>query len=226
MIVEMANTVRVWNYNPNRGLISEQEIRDLVDVLFRGDRSFHIHGVMHESRAKPRPNGRKTLGLHMFDVMTGEHDIYLDPSGIIETFEQGRPTGGNRIAPTPEMAMGMVLAHELQHANQTIVHSSHPAAFYGHKRSRYRTRACEREARMFADDSVPLIAGVLGVEILKEQLVEVPPDELEFIADCLAETDEIVTADIVEELRHSGLNNAVNVSRIKVLLEDRGVLLS
>lgn len=221
----MANTVKVCNYNPNLGLLSEQEIRDLVDVLFRGGRSFYVYGSMHESKAKPGPSGRKTLGLHMFHTITDEHEIYLDPIGIIETFEMSRPTGGNRIAPTPEMAMGMVLAHEIQHANQTIVHSTHPTAFYGRKRSRYRTRACEREARMFADDSVPLIAGVLGVEMQKEQLVEVPPDELELLADCLAEADEITTVDIVEELRQSGLNNAVNVFKVKALLEDRGVLL-
>lgn len=222
----MASTVQIHDYNPSRMFVTEQEIKDLVDLLFRGDRSFHIHGVMHESRAKPNPSGRKTLGLHMYNVITEEHDIYLDPTGIIETFEQGRPTGGNIVAPTPEMAVGMVLAHEIQHANQTIVHSSHPTAFYGHKRSRYRTRPAEREARIFADDNIQLIAAVLLVEIKQEdRLLEIPPDEFELLADCLAESDEITTLDIVEELRQSGLNNAANVFKMKELLQERGVLL-
>jgi hypothetical protein len=210
----MANTVNLDDYEPHVGLLSKTQVKDLVDVLFRGDRTFHIHTQMHESR-----RSRPTLGLHMYSPFFDQHDIYLAPRKIRECFEAGRSAAGNRAAPDLRIAMGMVLAHELQHANQSIVHSTHPDSFYGKKRSRYRMRPCEREARQFADDSIPIIAGVLGIELKKEYLIEVPSDELNEVAECLAEADEITVPDIVEELRQSGLNNIVNIQKVRALLE-------
>ena len=203
----MANQIHLDNYSARSGQLLSGEVKDLIDVLFRGDgHSIRIHSYMHESRRK-----RPTLGLHMYNQLFSEHDFYMAPEKIEDCFERGFSPAGNRKAPNLKIAFGMVLAHELQHANQTVVHVSHPDSFYGKKRSKYRMRPCEREAREFADESIPIIAGVLGIELKKEQLVEIPPDELRLVAECLSEADEVNVQDIVEELRQSGLNNIVNV---------------
>lgn len=211
----MANHILLDNYMAQHGRLLSGQVKDLIDVLFRGDdRTVRIHSYMHESRLR-----KPTLGLHMYSPFFREHDIYLAPEKIKSCFEEGRSPAGNKKAPDLKIAVGMVLAHELMHANQAIIHTGHPESFYGKKRSRYRMRPCEREARAFADESIPVIAGVLGIELKKEQLVDVPEDEVQLVAECLAETDEVSIQDIVEELRQSGLNNIVNLQKVKTLLE-------
>lgn len=216
----MPNQVFFEHYIPSEVLLTKREVLDLLDVLYRGTDTFHIFGVMRSDRQR-----RPTLGLHVTSDFFGGHEIYLAPQKIHDCFYRGLPTGGNRKAPNVRLAVGMVLAHEIQHANQTILHENHPASFYGKRRSRYRTRPCEREARQFADDSISIIAGVLGVELAKEPVVAIPSDEVNLVAECLAEADEVSIQDIVEELRQSGLNNAVNVSRVKGMLAEWGVKL-
>lgn len=209
----MPNRVDFYSYNPLETLMSYTEVKDVIDSLFRGESNFSIYGSMRHDR-KNRP----TLGLHVSGVLFSGHEIYLAPHKIKACFERGSTCGGNRKAPNLKIAMGMVLAHEIQHANQSLIHEDHPSSFYGKERSRYRTRPCEREARSAADESIPILAGIFNIELFKEKIEEVPQDELYLIAECLAEADEISTKDIVEELRFSGLNNGINVMKIKSLL--------
>lgn len=216
----MANNVNLSAYSERTSVLTKPQVKDLVDVLFRTGSNFSIISNMHESRRK-----RPTLGLHMYTPILDSHEIYLAPEKIKECFLAGRACGGNKKLPDMRLAFGCIIAHELQHANQSVVHLGHPGTFYGKKRSRYRLRPCEMEARAFADESIPIIAGVLGIEISKEPMADVPQDEVDLVADCLAEADEISTADIVEELRNSGINNASNVFKVKALLVERGVLL-
>ena len=211
----MGNTVRFLDWNIREVGLTRQEAGDLVDVLFRFDGSnFTLCGKM-----RPGENGPR--GLHVYNDLGREHLIYLDPGAIESSFRAGIPVGGNRPASSYKMAVAKVLAHELQHANQHRLHAVGHSSFYGSSRSRYRTRACEREAREFADENVDVIARVLGVEPEKgkEARHSVPVDELEQVVENLRGVDDVTTADIVEELRLSGLNNAVNVGRVRAALE-------
>ena len=213
----MPNKVEFFSYNSHL-LLSKTEVGDIVDSLFRGEDSFYIYGSMRPDR-KSRP----TLGLHVAGMLNVGHEIYLAPEKIKECFVRGVACGGNRKAPNIKLAMAMVLAHEIQHANQSIVHATHPTSFYGKVRSKYRARPCEREARTFADESLFVLAGILNIEVEKDKQIHIPEDEVMLVAECLSEADSICVSDIVNELRQSGLNNAVNVGKVKNYLVDWGV---
>lgn len=211
----MPNQVNFYSYNPLKTLMSESEVRDVIDSLFRGESRFSIYGTMrHDRKNKP------TLGLHVSGPLINDHEIYLAPEKIRDCFDRGAACGGNVKAPHIKIAMGMVLAHEIQHANQAMIHKNHPTSFYGKERSRYRTRPCEREARAAADESIKILAAIFNIQLHKDKFEEIPADEINLIAECLAESEEITVRDIVEELRLSGLNNAVNVSKVKSLLSE------
>lgn len=214
----MASNILFTNWDEQRCYLLRENVRDLADLFIRFDnKTIYFHGYMREDRLKNKK--KMTLGLHSYDPLFDRHDIYIDPQKIEFCFGSKMRTGGNRIAPDIHIAVGMVLAHEMQHANQYIHHNGQ-LSFFGKKKSKYKTRPCEREARSFADENVQVIANVLGISISKEKLIDVPQDELSLIADCLSESDEVTVTDIVDELRQSGLNNAVNVMKVKSLLQN------
>lgn len=209
----MPNRIVFSEFNDRLVGLTKTEVKDLVDVLFRtGDGSFIIHGYM---RVGEKPTIR---GLCVSDNFFGQVEIYLAPDRIVKSYHEGRPVGGNRPALSPKMAVAAVLAHELQHANQYKVHSSTHSSFFGKKRSKYRARASEREARNFADENVEVIAQVLGVELPKKKSEPVQVDTIEMVAQLLADVGDVEVVDIVEELRGIGMNNAANVARVKELL--------
>lgn len=215
---------RVWFFDwPRHGVLGQHEAEDLVNVLFRFDGTFHLHGMMRADR-----RFRPTLGLHSYDEIGSRHDVYLSSEKIESCFAEGRPCGGNVRAPSLRVAYGMVLAHEIQHANQHRVHDSAHATFFGKRRSKYRVRPCEREARLFADDSVRAIAGVLGEELPSSPLVVIPADELTQVVESMAsgslyDEGQVSMGELVAELRRSGINNAASVSRARELLADQGI---
>lgn len=216
------NKVEFQSYSQADTGLSKTNVVDLIDSLYRGDSRFIFYGVMRsDRRSKP------TLGLHVYSEMCPNvHEIYIAPDKIRNAFSTNRPTGGNKVAYDARVAVGMVIAHEVQHANQTHLHVGSHKNFYGKERSRYRTRPCEMEARQFADDNIGVISGILGFEIPKTFVPTQPNfDELELVAECLAESDIITVPDIVSELKLSGMNNAVNVMNVKRILEsDWGVV--
>lgn len=186
--------------------ISRQEAQDIVDSLFRSSRRFTLYGRMKKGKEA------KTRGLHIRSI-DGVHEIYLNPKLIEECVKGKVACGGNLVSPNVRLAFGMVLAHELQHANQTITHAEGERAFVGGK---YSARACEREAREFADTNVQIIAGILGVNLKKEQVVQAAPTgELDDVIDSFRGVDDVSVQDIVEELRQSGLNTATNVLKVR-----------
>lgn len=208
----MPNRIVFSEFNERLVGLTKTEVKDLVDVLYRtADGNFIIHGVM-------RPGEKPTIrGLCVSDSFFGSVEIYLAPDRIVKSYHEGRPVGGNRPALSPKLAVAAVLAHELQHANQYRVHSSTHSSFFGKKRSKYRARASEREARNFADEHVGIIAHVLGIELpRKSEPVQV--DTIEMVAHWLADVGEVGIVDIVEELRGIGMNNAANVAKVKELL--------
>jgi len=214
----MANSISFFDWNSNDFLLSKQEVIDIIDVLFRGEETFHIYGKMTRER-----QNRPTLGLHVSHALSpGLHEIYLAPEKIHGVCAFNRPTGGNRVAPHLKLAEAMVLAHEIQHANQSLnFDHTKQKSFYGDKK-RYRTRPCEMEARSFADDSVQQLAAILKIPLAHEEIKTVPRSEIDLIVECLSEADEVSIRDIVEELRSSGLNNAVNVKSVSARLSEAG----
>ena len=212
----MGNDVKFYDFDESSVGLTRGQVRDIVDVLARFEGKFVLHGYM-------RSDYRGYLGLHVSDMMTTLHEIYLDGAETRKVHAAGRSTGGERVAPDPQLAVAMVLAHELQHANQHHVHvtgGKGSKSFFGKKRSRYRTRACEREARMFADESLDALARILGREPKETVLTKQDdPAELVQIARSFLGAEDVGPADIAQELRASGLNNPANVARVRELID-------
>lgn len=201
--------------------ISRQHARDIVDVLSKvQDPDLTIHGKMEREHAR-----RPTLGLHVNEI-DGSHSIYLDPRKIYRATTMGLRAGGNRPVKNGSLAIAAVLAHEIQHMNQSVLHDDTFRKFYGSKRSKYKTRPCEVEARNFADANLHVLAGIIGVKFEKNESVFVPQSEVDDVIECFLEGEEKVSVqDIVDELRLSGVNNVVNVKKVKDALAPYGLLL-
>lgn len=218
----MAHTVQFEGWDRVRQLINEQQAKDLIDLLFRGeDGNFVLHGHLPDGISRKKSEG--LAGRHLVE-MDGTHRIHLVPENIRSRCAKEDTIGGNRKIKDPQLGAGLVLAHELQHANQSLIHKGN-SSFWGRKAfQRYYSRACEREARGFADDNYALVAGTLGLQLPRGGLkVDHTEAELEDIWCCLSECDEVSLRDIVEELRESGLNNPENVRRTRERLDSAGV---
>jgi hypothetical protein len=199
-----------------RGLLSEEQVRDLIDMFYRWDDSnFVIVG-------KDRKKGRR--GSHRYFSMGNQHIITLSRPTIERGFREKQRMGGNFPAPTLELAPLMVLTHELQHANQAKIHAGTEEFF--NKRG-YNKRPCEREAREFVDKNLDVLADYLGLELPRRHLQEVAmgnqDQELQDVAELFEECEEVAVADIVEELRQSGINNPKNVEQVSRILFERGI---
>lgn len=197
-------------------LLSQQDVIDLIDLFYRwGDARFHVIG--HDKH----PNRR---GSHIYNGMTRTHVITLSRNNIEDGVRSAGRMGGNTKAPDSRAGAAMVLAHELQHANQSQLHT-HNEVFYTVKR--YNRRPCERDARSFVDDNMDVIMDFLGrerpVAVKRASAMESLVNPVGEVTDLLGECEEVSVEDIGDELRRMGANNPKNVLSVKKALSDRGV---
>ena len=208
-------------------ILSEQEVRDSVDAFFRfGPDSFIFYG---------KTSGTE-YGTHVFDPLSRSHEIHIDPNKIAKAFKIKGRVGGNTSAPSMKAALLMVLCHELTHANQHHTHASHAgkidAKFYGLTAAgkvipfkTYMGRPCEVEARRTVDENMHVIRAMSGLPDLKDRSEkDVDEDaELYSVAESFYDLETVQVGDIVDELRLSKLNNAINVEKIIGFLQGNGV---
>ncbi len=203
--------IRFGKWNEQQVGLSQQLARDFVELFYRGSSPVTLHAQQSPARDKYR-------GLCMYNADLETIDIFLDPEQIRRDFGMNIPCGGTKRLSDFRAAVASVLAHESQHANQYAVHSSRSTTFFGTQRSKYENRACERDARMFADDSFELIHDVLQIPLAKKR-EERPVTPLEPIAIELAAMDEEPTNDdLKEELRSVGMNNPVAMAKLKEMI--------
>lgn len=216
----MANEVTFEEFADLSSLLSEEQVRALIDILFRGeDARFLIRGCLPQGTRGARVTGLG--GMHQRGL-DGVHTIHVVPKNIRSRAIRGGAIGGNRKVSDPKLAAGLVLAHELQHANQTMNHKP-GSSFYGKPFQRYAAHACEREARQFADDNLSTVAGVLGISVPHGGYQQDDTMELVDLVDCFLELDEIPLKDLIHELRECGMNNPENVRRCREKLQEYGV---
>lgn len=196
-------------------LLTKQQVIDLINTLFVGpDSFFTIHGKME----KGRPSSY--VGLAWYNEVLDEHEIHLAFSRMRKHQDRGSKGGGDiRLPNNLNLIAASVLSHELMHSMQFEKHSIDEKSFWGKKKSKYRTRACEREAREFATKSIGITARVIGVEWDIKSIPQNDGDTVEDVAELLAECVDISTRDIIDELKLSGINNAVNVGKVKEILK-------
>ena len=152
---------------------------------------------------------------------------------INKVFARGLACGGNLKAPTIKVAAAMVLAHELQHANQSLIHKD-SSVFYGNlggvtssgkpRMKRYRGRACEREAREFADEKLSDICAYFSVPIeTRKRVATQSESEISDLVEIFSECEEVSMEDIKEELRASKILSPTNVMEVKLQLKEMGI---
>ncbi len=199
-------------------ILTRFEVKDMAEIFFAADANIMFHGKMKEKIKNPK----STRGLHSY--FDGSHHIYFNWDLIRESFRAKQPSGGNVAVADLRVLAGMVLAHEVQHANQHHVHELQHKSFWK-RRGRYMTRPSEREARNFADNNIDVIAGVLGVSLVgrdRSRTIIAEP-EIISIAESFVGAERVAVSDIVEELRYSRLINAVNVDKVSEILREMGI---
>ena len=198
-------------------VLDRYEVEDLIELLYRwGDSKFNI--IFEQKDKKSGVRGRAVW--HSFENI---HEVTLFVDTITKHFHEGKRLGGNQPAKTLKAAFAMVLAHELQHCNQKILHKNVDSAFYtGH---RYINLACEREARGFVDERLNEIHAYFGIENQSRSvnISQNDDEELSRVIDLLGECEFITTTDINDELRASKIMNPNNFMTIKNALVERGI---
>lgn len=207
-----------------RKILDDREVVDLIDFFYRwNDTRFEV--VWERDDA----SNRHRRGCHIYEHQRRTHVIKLNAQCIIRACNSGQRLGGNGTAPggSPRAGAGMVVTHELQHANQAGQHLA-TEKFYTHRD--YNTRPCEREARAFVDSNLRQVLTLVAPELLRVQpaggVVCADLDGVEEVVEVLGELSEVTTADIRTELRLSGINNPINLGRVIHMLTERGVKIS
>lgn len=212
-------------------ILSETVICDFIDLFYNYDTDSSTKWIIRVAE-KESFNGQ-----HFYNPNTKEHVITFCEKNIRKYYNKGRREfGGNLKLPDIDlkMAAALVLAHELQHANQSKLHKGHEL-FYGYlggmnsqgkvRMKHYRGRACERDAREFVDVHLNEIFAYFNLPSPRRSkvLVATDPDEMADVADLLCECEEITMDDVRDELRASRILNPKNVQRLLEILRDRGV---
>ncbi len=207
-------------------ILSEDEVRDFIDLFYRWDDSTFFVRVDEMER--------KFRGQHSLGFAGQSHTITLVKKNITRDFNKKSSIGGNMVAPTLRVAAGMVLAHEIQHANQAKLHKDE-MGFYGKKlgltptgkprMKQYWGRATERDARQFVDEHMNEICAYFSVDPpMRQKSTEpgVDQDEVLVVADLLCECSEVSMEDIKEELRASKVLTPSNVRIVLERLQEQG----
>ena len=212
-------------------LLTPEVICDFIDMFYNYDTDKQTKWIISLDE-KADFNGQ-----HWYNPNVKEHHVVFCEKNIRKHFEKGRRDfGGNVKVPnlTVNTAAALVLAHELQHANQSKLHKGNEL-FYGYlggfnsqgrpRMKNYKGRACERDAREFVDAHLNEIFAYFNLPPPRRNKVLVvnDSDELADVANILCECPEISMDDVRNELRASNILNPKNVQRLLEILHDRGV---
>lgn len=223
----MAHNIKFLDFQ-GFDLLSTLQIKELIEMFYRGG---DVNFVITTEEFK----GKNTLADASYDGFSKTHTIRLCKRNITKFFNLTGQSGGDLKAPTIKVAAASVLLHELQHCNQNLLHKGN-GIFWGKmgglredgkpRMKQYRGRACEREARMFADDHLNELCAYFNLPPAGRRAENRAEDheELDDVIDLLAEIDNPTMDDIRDELRASGLLRPSNVMIVKKELATMGVL--
>lgn len=211
-------------------LLTQAQVRDMIEMFYRGgDTNFVIVAA--------NPSKSSQLANAAYEAFSNTHTITISEKRIRKHCTDGY-AGGDLPAPDIKTAAASILVHELQHANQNLLHKGN-GLFYGNlggtnakgqpRMKHYRGRACEREARAYADEKMNEICAYFGHPPVARRAENRTEDhaELDAVIDLLAEIDNPTMNDIKDELRASGLlrpNNVMIVKKELSLLLDKSVV--
>lgn len=212
-------------------LLTQDEVVDLISTFYRwGPARFLIRTDEKE---------RKFMG--QCQSWPDMHTITLCEKNIRREFGKKGRMGGSMVAPNLKVGAGMVLTHEIQHANQSKLHKGNNK-FWGklggitekgnERMQKYWYRACERDARGFVDEHVEEIYAYFDVSTEGLQTLRAcgtigdngrESGEVSEVIALFMEGTEVSMEDVKEELRQSGVLNPGNVQRVVKELREAGI---
>lgn len=216
--------------------LTQQNIEDFIELFYRWPEDGSIFKFEIDGK-----NPKGILGECSY--FEWGYRLHLWQKEIREAFEQGEHSpGGNTMPPRDiRVATGMVLLHELGHANQWPLFKGQ-GKFYGKlggvdERGRVRMqsyfhRACEREARRFADEKLREACAYFGVPFhgtLQAPGMRAVVDQGTALQNALAQfqgPSDINLKDLKEALRGAGCLNPKAVADARSELAGRGVKVS
>lgn len=135
--------------------VDEGSLQDFIDLFFAGrPSSFNI--TIHSTRTVGRSGLR---GQHR--VKSGTHLVEVFASEIDAAVKQKIPVGGNSTVPlSVKHGVHLVLAHELRHAYQAVIHGN---GIHELHRGRYSGRPGEVDARRHVDENYSAITEFLDL---------------------------------------------------------------
>ncbi len=208
-------------------LLHTTQVRELIEMFYVGG---DVNFVITTDEKDP-----KLLGHASYDGFSRTHTITLIKKNIKKFFELNGQSGGDLKAPDIRVAAASVLVHELAHCNQNLLHKDN-GIYWGKlggttargrpRMKRYRGRACEREARAYADEKLNELCAFFGLPPVARRAANRAEDheELDAVIDLLTEIERPTLDDIKDELRASGLLRPNNVLIVKKELAELGVL--
>jgi hypothetical protein len=206
-------------------LLSKEEIKDMLELFYRGgDRNF----VIIAKKSDP-----KFAGQADHDFFSNTSVITLVEKNIRAAHAMKHSCGANFPHSNIKVLAATTLAHEVQHINQMILHKR-TGKFFGHlggtnakgqwRMQHYGNRACETDARAFADEKLSEICAYFNVECPKRERVATNNEnELDDIIDVFSACDSVSMDDIKEELRSSKILSPSNVAFVKTELATLGI---
>lgn len=212
-------------------LLNKDVVCDFIDMFYAYDDQTDVKWII-TAETKSDFHGQ-----HMFNPNTREHYIRLNEKNIRDSFTKGlRRFGGNLNLPDIDLmlAAGLVLAHELQHANQSKFHAK-DKNFYGYlggftangkpRMKQYKGRPCERDARAFVDEHLNEVFAYFNRDTPRRSKAAVVDDttEVDAVVDLLLECDEVNMDDVRDELRSSKILNFKNVQKVISALREHGM---
>jgi hypothetical protein len=205
--------------------LSESEIKDIVEMFYRWEDSKFVFD--QDKMAKRTYRGQHVC---MWD---GTHKISFSMKNIEKDFKNKQRIACNMPAPTLKVAAAMVLAHELQHANQEKLHKGE-MGFYGRmqgttkngnpRMKQYWGRACEREARAFVEEHLNEICAYFAAPFQMRRKAATIGDngsenrEVSAVAALLKECPQVTMDDVRDELRASKILTPANVQAVLGIL--------
>lgn len=206
----------------DRGRVTREMIVDAASFFYKGDSSeLTLHIADCERKDDDRLTKKSSTLRGSFEHLPRRINLYTET--IRKHFGKKIHCGGNFVCASYEASVISVFVHEVQHANQALIHPDSGEKFW--RGRSYFGRPCEVDARRFVDENRHQIANILGAE-----LELATPEELEdseslfghFLA-FFMEFEEVSIDEIRSQLRSSKMNNPIYMGRIMESLSAEGV---
>jgi hypothetical protein len=219
--IRIVDSIRFLETNP----AFREKFLDASSFFYKGNVESLTLSIQDCERMADGRLGKKRSTLRgSFEHQTQKINLYVET--IRQHFGKKLHCGGNFPCASYEASVLSVFVHEVQHANQALIHTNANERFW--RGRSYLGRPCEVDARRFVDENRQLITEILGGQ-LEADASEDNEDREQMLGHFLEffmEFEEVPLEEIRSQLRSSKMNNPVYIGRLLEGLAAEGVIVS